>query len=144
LTGGNYLKNKLLESYLISFIAFLIGFIEIFFKHEMFSPIEGFNSGFLMVGLGILIFILTIISHIKYYSNKKQMDIECSKEYDERDELIDGKVANLTMKVIIILIFIIMFMTNFINIQTNNALFIIILASSFINILAKKFYNNYY
>jgi len=110
----------------------------------MFSPIEGFNSGFLMVGLGILIFILTIISHIKYYSNKKQMDIECSKEYDERDELIDGKVANLTMKVIIILIFIIMFMTNFINIQTNNALFIIILASSFINILAKKFYNNYY
>lgn len=106
-----------------------------------FNPSEVFDFGYLNILVGGIIFIISMISYIKYQNNKKEIDKELSKEYDERDDLIDGKVAKFTLNALIYVIFAIMVISNWIMIEANVALFAVLMFFMIIEFLSRKYYN---
>ncbi len=108
---------------------------------EMANVTEGFSGiTLLLVGVGFLA--LAITSHVKYKKNRKQMDREMSKEYDERDDLIEGKASQFTMRLLMLVTLLMMFLSNWYAIPTNTALFLIIVCCASTNLLAQKYYNH--
>jgi len=114
-----------------------MGGIEIIFNTSL-----GFNLGYLNIFIGGILLIISMVSYIKYRSNKKDIDKELSKDYDERDDLIDGKVAKFTLRILIFVILIIMFLSNCIMIQTNATLFTILVSLMVTEFLSRKYYNH--
>ncbi|MDU1540028.1 MAG: hypothetical protein E6902_10440 [Paeniclostridium sordellii] len=130
------MQNKFVSRILVSIMFIIMGFIQRKFN----SPSE-FDFGYLNMLIGGVLLIISMISHLKYQNNKKEIDKELSKDYDERDELIDGKVAKFTLSVLICVILIIMFLSNWIMIETNVALFIVLISFMIIEFLARKYYS---
>lgn len=139
--GAIRLKNRFTELYLCSLAILIMGLFEITFNYTRASITEGLYSGIIMffVGVGFLVFAIT--SHIKYNANRKQLEREMSKEYDERDDLIEGKASHFTMRILMSVIMLMMFLSKWITIPTNVVLFMIIIFCMITNILAKKYYN---
>ncbi|WP_411170042.1 hypothetical protein ACH36K_05990 [Clostridium sp. MB05] len=135
------MKNKFTELYLFSLLILTMGFFEIIFNYSKTNNMKEFYFGIikLLIGVGFLVFAIT--SHIKFNTNKKQLEREMSKEYDERDDLIDGKASHFTMKILMIVIILMMFLSKWIILSMNTALFIIVIFCMITNILAKKYYN---
>lgn len=131
------MENKFIQRILVSLMLILMGSIEI-----IFNPSVGFNFGYLNIFIGGIILIISMVSYIKYRNNKKEIDKELSKDYDERDDLIDGKVAKFTLRILISVILIIMFLSNWIMIQTNTALFAILISFIITEFLSRKYYNH--
>lgn len=131
------MENKFIPRIIVSIMLILIGGIDI-----IFNPSEGFDFGYLNTFIGGILLIISMISYIKYQNNKKEIDKELSKEYDERDDLIDGKVAKFTLRILIGVILIIMFLSNWIMIQTNVALFAVLISLMITEFLSRKYYNN--
>lgn len=131
------MENKFIQRILVSLMLILMGSIEI-----IFNPSVGFNFGYLNIFIGGIILIISMVSYIKYRNNKKEIDKELSKDYDERDDLIDGKVAKFTLRILISVILIIMFLSNWIMIQTNAALFAILISFIITEFLSRKYYNH--
>ncbi|MBS6509294.1 MAG: hypothetical protein KH369_13925 [Paraclostridium bifermentans] len=130
------MQNKFVPRILFSITLIIIGIIEMIFNSS-----EGFDFGYLNISIGGMFLIISMISYIKYQNNKKEIDRELSKEYDERDDLIDGKVAKFTLSALIYVIFIIMFLANWIMIETNVALSTILIFFMIIEFLSRKYYN---
>lgn len=130
------MQNKFVPRILVSITLITIGIIEMIFNSS-----EGFDFGYLNIFVGGMFLIISMISYIKYQNNKKEIDKELSKEYDERDDLIDGKVAKFTLSALIYVIFIIMFLANWIMIETNVALSAILIFFMIIEFLSRKYYN---
>ncbi|MGL5560047.1 MAG: hypothetical protein ACRDC3_12955 [Paraclostridium dentum] len=130
------MQNKFVPRILFSITLIIIGIIEMIFNSS-----EGFDFGYLNISIGGIFLIISMISYIKYQNNKKEIDRELSKEYDERDDLIDGKVAKFTLSALIYVIFIIMFLANWIMIETNVALSAILIFFMIIEFLSRKYYN---
>ncbi len=130
------MQNKFVSRILVSIMFIIMGFIQRKFN----SPSE-FDFGYLNMLIGGVLLIISMISNLKYQNNKKEIDKELSKDYDERDELIDGKVAKFTLSVLICVILIIMFLSNWIMIETNVALFIVLISFMIIEFLARKYYS---
>ncbi len=139
--GAIRLKNRFTELYLCSLAILIMGLFEIIFNYTRASITEEFYSGIIMFFVGVGFLVLAITSHIKYNANRKQLEREMSKEYDERDDLIEGKASHFTMRILMIVIILMMFLSKWITIPTNAALFIIIIFCMITNILAKKYYN---
>ncbi|WP_097028446.1 DUF2178 domain-containing protein [Clostridium peptidivorans] len=135
------MKNKFMQLYLVSLALLTMGFFEIIFNYTKANAIEGFYSGVIELFVGAVFLVYTITSHVKYNTNGKKLDKELSKEYDERDDLIEGKASYFTISILTIVIFIMMFISKWITIPTNTALFIIIIFSSITSVLAKKYYD---
>lgn len=135
------MKNKFTELYLLSLLILTMGFFEIIFNYYKTNNVKEFYFGIikLLIGVGFLVFAIT--SHIKFNTNKKQLEREMSKEYDERDDLIDGKASHFTMRILVTVIILMMFLSEWVMIPVNTALFIIIIFCMITNILAKKYYN---
>ncbi|MBO3445429.1 hypothetical protein [Clostridium sp. CCUG 7971] len=131
------MKNKFLERMLVSLMLIIIGCIEI-----IFNVSTGFDFSYLNIFLGAILFIVSIVSYIKYQANAKEIDKELSKEYDERDDLIDGKVAKFTLKILVGLILIVMFISNLVVISANSALAIILVSFIITEMLSRKYYNH--
>ncbi|MGE6260108.1 DUF2178 domain-containing protein [Heyndrickxia sporothermodurans] len=127
--------NRYLEHYLVSFTLLIIGVIELFVNYSK-------TNGITELFVGTIFLVFTITSHVKYNTNREQLENELSKEYDERDDLIEGKASNVTLKILIIAVFLMMVLSNWISIPVNTALMIVIIFSSITNILAKKYYNH--
>jgi len=102
----------------------------------------GFNFGYIIVFLGGLLLLYSTISYITSRKNKS-LEKELAKEYDERDALIDGKVARFSMYILISEILILMFLTNFVVIPTNTALFIVLISLIIIEFGSRKYYNHF-
>lgn len=130
------LQNKFVPRILFSITLIILGTIE-----KIFNSSNGFDFGYLNVFAGGMLLIISMISYITYQNNKKEIDRELSKEYDERDDLIDGKVAKFTLSSLIYVIFIIMFLSNWIMIETNVALFAVLIFFMIIEFLSRKYYN---
>ncbi|MFR3497978.1 MAG: hypothetical protein ACLTT7_03015 [Paraclostridium bifermentans] len=130
------MQNKFVPRILFSITLIILGTIE-----KIFNSSNGFDFGYLNVFAGGMLLIISMISYIKYQNNKKEIDRELSKEYDERDDLIDGKVAKFTLSSLIYVIFIIMFLSNWIMIETNVALFAVLIFFMIIEFLSRKYYN---
>jgi putative Ca2+/H+ antiporter (TMEM165/GDT1 family) len=139
--GVIYLKNRFTELYLFSLLIITIGFFEIIFNYHKTNNTQGFYFGIMKLLIGVCFLVFSIASHIKYNTNRKQLEKEMSKEYDERDDLIEGKASHFTMRIIMIVIFLMMFLSEWVMIPINTALFIIIIFCMITNTLAKKYYN---
>ena len=122
------LKNRFVQLYLVSLAILTMGAFEIIFNYTKANTTEGFYLGYLKLFVGAMFLVFTITSHIKYQTNRKQLERELSKEYDERDDLIDGKASHFTMNILMIVILLMMFLSNWITIPTNTALFMIIIS----------------
>lgn len=139
--GVIYLKNRFKELYLCSLAIIAMGFFEIFFDHTEANFGEGFYWGNLKIFIGSMFLIFALVSQTKYKSNHKQLEKELSKEYDERDDLIEGKVAQFTIRILMIIIILMMFISKWVIIPTNTGLFLIIIGCLITKMLAKKYYN---
>ncbi|WP_346938374.1 hypothetical protein [uncultured Clostridium sp.] len=131
------MENKFIPRILVSLILIVIGISEV-----IFDPSVGFNFGYLNIFAGGILLIISMVSYIKYRNNKEEVDKELSKDYDERDDLIDGKVAKFTLRILISLIFIMMFLSNWIMIRTNAALGTILISFIVTEFLSRKYYNH--
>ena len=131
------MENKFVPRILVSLILIVIGSIEM-----IFNPSGGVNFGYLRIFIGGIILIISIVSYIKYRNNKDEIDKELSKDYDERDDLIDGKVAKFTLRILILVILTIMFLSNWIIIKANAALFAIFVSLMVTEFLSRKYYNH--
>lgn len=138
------MKNKFTELYLISLVILTMGAFEIIFNYSKANTTLEFYFGSIkLFVVGAIFLVFAITSHVKYNANRKQMEREMSKEYDERDGLIDGKASYLTMTILMGMIILMMFLSNWISIPTNTALFIIMISCMITNTLAKKYYNHF-
>lgn len=131
------MENKFIQRILASLMLILLSGIEI-----IFNPSVGFKFGYLSIFMGGILLIISMISYIKYRNNKEKIDKELSKNYDERDDLIDGKVAKFTLRILAFVILIIMFLSNWIMIQTNTALSTILISFIVTEFLSRKYYNH--
>ncbi len=136
------MKNKFTELYLCALASIIIGLFEIIMNNPQANTAEGFLSGVYLLFVGVGLFVFAITSHVKYKANRKQMDREMSKEYDERDDIIEGKASQFTMRLLMLVTLLMMFLSNWLAIPTNTALFVIIVLCAGTNLLAKKYYNH--
>ncbi|MFJ7980890.1 hypothetical protein ACIQ1D_11395 [Lysinibacillus xylanilyticus] len=130
------MKNLFMQRLLVSILLIVIGFIQVILDASV-----GFNNGYITVLLGGIILLFSTISNIKSRNNKS-LEKELAKEYDERDALIDGKVARFTLYILIPEILILMFLTNFVLIPTDIALFIILISLVIIEFGSRKYYTH--
>lgn len=127
--------NKFILQIITSILFVSFGAIELFFNKSINSL-----HGYYAVIIGSILLIYSIVSYIKYKRNRKEVDLELSKEFDERDELIQGKSSGLTLILTTFVLFITMLVANFITIPATNALFIVLLAGIIIQFLSRKYY----
>ncbi|PGZ93876.1 hypothetical protein COE53_04745 [Bacillus sp. AFS029533] len=83
----------------------------------------------------------SIASYIKSRNNT-EVEKELSKEYDERDMIIDGKVAYFSLNLLVCELLIFMFLSNFVVISINAALFILLVSLIISDMVSRKFYNH--
>ncbi|WP_248734944.1 DUF2178 domain-containing protein [Neobacillus rhizosphaerae] len=137
------LKNKFTQFYLVSLAMIALGLIEIYFNYTNANTTERLYFGFLKLFVGAMLLVFAITSHVKFNTNRKQLERELSKDYDERDDLIEGKAAHFTISILMIVTILMMFLSKWITIPTNTALMIIIVFSLITSTLAKKYYNHF-
>jgi TRAP-type C4-dicarboxylate transport system permease large subunit len=130
------LKKLFIQRILLSILLMVLGFIQI-----NLDTSEGFNFGYVMLFIGGIILLISIISYLKSRNNKI-LEKKMSKEYDERDILIDGKVSRFSMRFLMYVIIIIMFLTNFVVIPTNTALLIVLISLIISEFGSRKYYNH--
>lgn len=130
------MKKLFLQRLLLSILLMVLGFIQIYLDTS-----EGFNYGYVMLFIGGIILLISIISYLKSRNNKI-LERNMSKEYDERDILIDGKVSHFSMRFLMYVIIIIMFLTNFVVIPTNTALLIVLISLIISEFGSRKYYNH--
>jgi len=118
-----------------------LGFFEIFFNYTKTNTTEGSYFGILSLFVGAMLLVFAITSHVKFHTNRKQLERELSKEYDERDDLIEGKAAHFTISILMMVTILMMFLSKWITIPTNTALMIILVFHLITSTLAKKYYN---
>ena len=129
------MKNLFIQRFLVSIVIIILGIIQIILDTSLRS-----NFGYIIVFLGGIILLYSTISYITSRKNIK-LEKELSKEYDERDALIDGKVARFSLQILMYEIFILMFITNFVVIPTNTALFVVLVSLMISQIGSRKYYN---
>ncbi|HDR7438020.1 hypothetical protein ACW4EZ_30680 (plasmid) [Bacillus toyonensis] len=137
------MNNRFKELYLCSFAMIAIGFIEIIFDHTEANFAEGFYLGNLKILTGVIFLIFALVSQTKFNTKRKQLEKELSKEYDERDDLIEGKAAQFTISILMVMIILMMFLSKWIIIPINTGLCLIIICCLITNTLAKKYYNSF-
>ncbi|KTD87689.1 hypothetical protein [Paenibacillus etheri] len=130
------MKKLFIQRILLSILLMVLGFIQI-----NLDTSEGFNFGYVMLFIGGIILLISIISYLKSRNNKI-LEKKMSKEYDERDILIDGKVSRFSMRFLMYVIIIIMFLTNFVVIPTNTALLIVLISLIISEFGSRKYYNH--
>ncbi|WP_207198798.1 hypothetical protein [Peribacillus sp. TH14] len=134
--GEVCLKNLFIQRFFVSILIIVLGIIQITLDKSV-----GFDFGYFILFLGGIILVSSTISYIKSRKNKS-LEKELAKEYDERDALIDGKVARFSLQILIYEIFILMFLTNFVVIATKTVLFVVLLSLIISEFWARKYYNH--
>ncbi|PGL70896.1 hypothetical protein [Bacillus sp. AFS055030] len=130
------MKNMFRDRFLLSIVLIAFGSIKLIFNKS-----EGFNFGFILLLIGGILLLYSIASYIKSRNNT-ELEMELSKEYDERDMIIDGKVAHFSLNLLVCELLIIMFLSNYIVISTNVALFILLVSLIISDMVSRRFYNH--
>lgn len=124
------MKRKLFQRLLTAFLAIILGVISL-----LMNPTEKMAPIYLFV-VGIIILIVSITIYLR----KSENEDDLSKEYDERDALIEGQASNITMQCITSLIIVLLFLSNFIVLSVKAVLLLLILALFILNTVAKFYY----
>ncbi|MDM5246210.1 hypothetical protein [Lysinibacillus sp. G4S2] len=124
------MKRKLFQRVLISFLAIMLGVISL-----LMNPVDKVSAIYLFIA-GIIILIVSITIYLR----KSEKEDDLSKEYDERDALIEGHASNITMQGITLLIIVLLFLSNFIVLSVKAVLLLLILALFILNTVTKFFY----
>ena len=124
------MKRNLFQRLLTSFLAIILGVISL-----LMNPTEKMAAIYLFV-VGIIILIVSITIYLR----KSENDDDLSKEYDERDALIEGQASNITMQCITALIIVLLFLSNFIVLSVKAVLLLLILALFILYTVSKFFY----
>ncbi len=124
------------DRFLLSSLLIVFGSIKLIFNKSV-----GFNFGFILLLLGGILLLYSIASYIKSRNNT-EVEKELSKEYDERDMIIDGKVAYFSLNLLVCELLIFMFLSNFVVISINAALFILLVSLIISDMVSRKFYNH--
>ena len=124
------------DRFLLSSLLIVFGSIKLIFNKSV-----GFNFGFILLLLGGILLLYSIASYIKSRNNT-EIEKELSKEYDERDMIIDGKVAYFSLNLLVCELLIFMFLSNFVVISINAALFILLVSLIISDMVSRKFYNH--
>ncbi|KQL40817.1 hypothetical protein AN960_06260 [Bacillus sp. FJAT-25509] len=130
------MKNMFREHFLLSSLLIVFGSIKLIFNKSV-----GFNFGFILLLFGGILLLYSIASYIKSRKNT-ELEKEFSKEYDERDMIIDGKAAHFSLNLLVCELLIIMFLSNFLVISTNTALFILLVSLIICDMVSRKYYNH--
>ncbi|MGE8207612.1 hypothetical protein ACQKP0_24375 [Heyndrickxia sp. NPDC080065] len=129
------MKNLFIQRLMFSALLIVLGIIQITLDTSV-----GFNFVYFIV-LGGIIFAYSTISYIKNRKNKS-LEKELAKDYDERDTLIDGKVARFSLHILICEIIILMFLTNFVVITTNTVFVVVFVSLIISEFGARKYYSH--
>lgn len=129
------MKSLFIQRFIVSILIIILGIIQIILDTSV-----GFNFGYIFVFLGGILLLYSTVSYITSRKNKS-LERELLKEYDERDALIDGKVAHFSLRILVYEIFILMFLTNFVVIPTNTALFVVLISLIISEIGARRYFN---
>ncbi|MCY9548705.1 hypothetical protein [Lysinibacillus xylanilyticus] len=124
------MKRNLFQRLLTSFLAIILGVISL-----LMNPTEKMAAIYLFV-VGIIILIVSITIYLR----KSENEDDLSKEYDERDALIEGQASNITMQCITSLIIVLLFLSNFIVLSVKAVLLLLILALFILNTVTKFYY----
>ncbi|WP_375122119.1 hypothetical protein [Lysinibacillus sp. RS10] len=124
------MKRKLFQRLLISFLAIMLGVISL-----LMNPEDKVSTIYLFIA-GIIILIVSMTIYIR----KSENEDDLSKEYDERDALVEGQASNITMHCITLLIIVLLFLSNFIVLSVKAVLLLLILALFILNTVTKFFY----
>ncbi|MGE7674182.1 hypothetical protein ACQKMV_11465 [Lysinibacillus sp. NPDC094403] len=124
------MKRKLFQRLLTSFIAIILGVTSL-----LMNPTDKMSAIYLFIAGTII-----LIASITIYLRKSEKEDDLSKEYDERDALIEGQAANIAMQCISSLIIILLFLSNFIVLSVKAVLLLLLLALFILNIVTKFFY----
>ncbi|QPQ31293.1 hypothetical protein [Lysinibacillus sp. JNUCC 51] len=124
------MKRKLFQRLLTAFLAIILGVISL-----LMNPTEKMTAIYLFV-VGIIILIVSITIYLR----KSENEDDLSKEYDERDALIEGQASNITMQCITSLIIVLLFLSNFIVLSVKAVLLLLILALFILYTVSKFFY----
>ncbi|MGN4124206.1 hypothetical protein ACMGD3_04150 [Lysinibacillus sphaericus] len=124
------MKRKLFQRLLISFLAIMLGAISL-----LMDPTDKISAIYLFIAGSII-----LIVSITIYLRKSEKEADLSKEYDERDALIEGQASNKTMQCITSLIIVLLFLSNFIVLSVKAVLLLLILALFILNTVTKFFY----
>ncbi|MFJ8519593.1 hypothetical protein [Lysinibacillus xylanilyticus] len=124
------MKRKLFQRLLTAFLAIILGVISL-----LMNPTEKMAAIYLFV-VGIIILIVSITIYLR----KSENEDDLSKEYDERDALIEGQASNITMQCITSLIIVLLFLSNFIVLSVKAVLLLLILALFILYTVSKFFY----
>jgi len=124
------LKRKLFQRLLTAFLAIILGVISL-----LMNPTEKMAAIYLFV-VGIIILIVSITIYLR----KSENEDDLSKEYDERDALIEGQASNITLQCITSLIIVLLFLSNFIVLSVKAVLLLLILALFILNTVTKFYY----
>ncbi|MFF2793722.1 hypothetical protein [Lysinibacillus xylanilyticus] len=124
------MRRKLFQRLLTAFLAIILGVISL-----LMNPTEKMAAIYLFV-VGIIILIVSITIYLR----KSENEDDLSKEYDERDALIEGQASNITMQCITSLIIVLLFLSNFIVLSVKAVLLLLILALFILYTVSKFFY----
>jgi len=124
------LKRKLFQRLLMSFLAIMLGVISL-----LMDPADKMSAIYLLI-VGSIILIVSITMYLR----KSEKEDDLSKEYDERDALIEGQASNITMQCITSLIILLLFLSNFIVLSVKAVLLLLILALFILYTVTKFFY----
>lgn len=124
------MKRKVFQRLLTAFLAIILGVISL-----LMNPTEKMTAIYLFV-VGIIILIVSITIYLR----KSENEDDLSKEYDERDALIEGQASNITMQCITSLIIVLLFLSNFIVLSVKAVLLLLILALFILYTVSKFFY----
>ncbi|WP_285398957.1 hypothetical protein [Lysinibacillus sp. fls2-241-R2A-57] len=124
------MKRNLFQRLLISFLAIILGVISL-----LMDPTDKISAIYLFIAGSII-----LIVSITIYLRKSEKEDDLSKEYDERDALIEGQTSNITMQGITALIIVLMFLSNFIVLSVKVVLLLLLVALFILNTVTKFFY----
>jgi 4-hydroxybenzoate polyprenyltransferase len=124
------LKRKLFQRLLLSLLAITLGVISL-----LLNPTDKVSAIYLFIA-GTIILIVSITIYLR----KSEKEDDLSKEYDERDALVEGQASKITMQCITSLIIVLLFLSNFIVLSVKAVLLLLIVALFILNTVTKFFY----
>lgn len=134
------MKNLFLKRGLFLISLFTIAIVNFIHNYIISSDFIDLIPSIVLLLPCIIVTIIMLIDNVRIKHNYDSVKKELIEEYDERDDLIEGKSSKLTLNLINILCILVMVFSGGKNEQMNITLFSILFIANISNQLIKKYY----